>query len=178
MHIFLVYPKSIEIQEKTATIEVAKYVLPKFEVAIESPDYFTFEDEKVAFVVRGKYTHGKPLRGTVIVSVFDENMMGSRMMFIHSSGQIKQPALAMKTVIMDGRENVEFDLKHDLKFDKSQWYNDGQIKLKADFTETLTGLTQSTEKMVEISKNAYKITTDLATKILKHDTKIDATVCT
>lgn len=158
-----------------ATIEVAKYVLPKFEVVIEAPEYFTFQDEVAKIVVRAKYTHGKPLRGTVVVSAFDEHMGG---FLFHCDPQQSNSALATKTVIMDGRENVEFDLKNELKVDQSKkWYADGQIKFKADFTETLTGLTLSTEKSVTIYKNAYVITTDLGNKVLQPDTKVDVTVC-
>lgn len=148
-------------------------MLPKFEVAIESPDHFTFNDEIAKIIVRAKYTHGKPLRGTAVVSVFDANNYG---FFMHRSDQ-SNTALAMKTVIVDGGEIVEFDLNHDLKLDRSKWYRDGCIQFKVDFTETLTGLTQSTEKSVTIFKNAYVITTNLENKSFKPNTKIDVTVC-
>ena len=141
--------------------------MPKFEVAIEAPDHFTFQDEMVKIVVRAKYTHGKPVRGTVVISVYGENM---------DRFDQSNLALATKTIVMDGREFIEFDMKNEIKLDKSKWFGDGRLKFKAEFTETLTGLTQSTEKTVKIYKNAYVITTNLDHKILKPDTKVDVTV--
>lgn len=63
-------------QTKVAVVEIAEYVLPKFEVKVESNDDFAIDDKNVCAIIRAKYTHGKPLRGTAVVSISEEDNYG------------------------------------------------------------------------------------------------------
>lgn len=167
---------------KISVIEVAEYVLPKFEVKIDSPDHFTLDDEKVQVVIRAKYTHGKPLRGTAVVTVKEEDNFGTFRFRRVSHASIQNPSdhLVKKTVTIDGQETVEFNIKDELKFDRSDKnkYCDLQnFKIEVEVTETLTGLSQTAVKTVKVHKDSYKITTDLSYDSIKKDSSADVTVC-
>ncbi|XP_051788065.1 alpha-2-macroglobulin-like protein 1 isoform X2 [Erpetoichthys calabaricus] len=51
------------------TFEVKEYVLPKYEIKINMPETVTIEDTEVSIQVCGKYTYGKPVMGTITLSV-------------------------------------------------------------------------------------------------------------
>lgn len=160
---------------------MAEYVLPKFEAIIESPDHFTLDDEKVRVLVQAKYTHGKPLRGSVTVSVTEEERFGYHRFrkLSHANKEDEDVILAMKTFNIDGQETVEFDIRKDLKFEpneKTRWENVRNFKIKADVTEGLTGLVQSTDKTVKVHLDAYNISTDLHTNAPKRDSTLDINV--
>lgn len=165
---------------KIAIIEVAEYVLPKFEAVIESADHFTLEDEQMLVVVRGKYTHGKPLRGTAVVSIFEEDNFGYfRYRRDSHANKPDDHPLATKTIIIDGQETATFNIKTDLKCDRSEankYFDVINLKIKAEVTETVTGLSQCAEKMVKVHKDTYDISTDLTNAGLKRDSTIDITV--
>ncbi|KAJ7427634.1 CD109 antigen [Willisornis vidua] len=48
--------------------KVMEYVLPKFDVMIATPLYYSLRDEDVTGVVTAKYTYGKPVKGTVTIT--------------------------------------------------------------------------------------------------------------
>lgn len=165
---------------KIAVIEVAEYVLPKFEAIIDSPDHFTLEDEKVQIVVRATYTHGKALRGSVVITVTEEDNFGYfRYRRVSQVNKSEDNTLVKKTLVIDGQETVEFDIKKELKCDQNKddhYFNVKNFKIKADVTETLTGLSQSTEKTIKVHKHTYEISTDLTAAALKRDSTIDVLV--
>lgn len=163
---------------KIAVIEVAEYVLPKFEATIESPDHFCIEDGKVRVVVRAKYTHGKPLKGTAIVTVTEEDNFGY-FRYRKESLEKKQEQLVQKSFAIDGQETVEFDIKNELKFDRNDddsFSDVKNFKIKIQVTESLTGLQQSTEKTIKIHKRTYEVRTDLTNAAVKRESTIDISV--
>lgn len=166
---------------KIAIIEVAEYVLPKFEAVIESNDHFTLEHENVVAVIRAKYTHGKSLRGTAVVSIYEEDNFGYfRYRRDSHANKHENNVLATKTVIIDGHETVEFHIKNDLKLDHSernQYFDVKNFKIKAVVTETLTGLSQIAEKTFKVHKDSYDISTDLINGNIKRDSTVDISVC-
>ncbi|XP_031637598.1 pregnancy zone protein-like, partial [Contarinia nasturtii] len=151
-------------QIKIAVIEVAEYVLPKFEAIIDSSDNFTVEDEKVRAVIRTKYTHGKPLRGlaTVIITEDDPNRAFG---FFELQSKKKKSNdddnyLMKKSFNIDGKETIEVDIKKELKFD-IKWSDVKNYKIKVEVTEGLTGLTQTADKTIKVHRDTYKITRNL-----------------
>lgn len=153
--------------------------MPKFEAIIESSDHFTLDDEKVRAVVRAKYTHGKPLRGSVTVSVSEEEAFGYFRYRRESQANQEENILSKKTFNIDGQETVEFDIKNELKFDryeKTRWENVRNYKIKVDVTEGLTGLVQSIDKTVKVHLDSYDISTDLHSNEAKRDSILDLNV--
>lgn len=54
--------------------EVKKYVLPKFEVTVKSPNEVSVEEEELIIEVCGKYTYGQPVPGKSWVKVCRNNL--------------------------------------------------------------------------------------------------------
>lgn len=163
---------------KIAVIEVAEYVLPKFEATIESPDHFCIEDGKVRVVVGAKYTHGKPLKGTAIVTVTEEDLI-FYFRYRKESIEKKQEELVQKSFAIDGQETVEFDIKNELKFDRNDddsFSDVKKFKIKIQVTESLTGLQQSAKKTIKIHKRTYEVSTDLTNAAVKRESTVDISV--
>lgn len=164
---------------KIAVIEVAEYVLPKFEATIEGNDHFTLEDEKVIVTIGAKYTHGKPLRGKAIVTINEEDNFGYFRFRRESVASQEENMLVKKTVDIDGLEIIEFNIKDELKYDRSEsnrFFDVKNFKIDVEVTENLTGLMQSASKMVKVHKNTYDVSSDLTHAGLKRDSSFDVTV--
>lgn len=112
------------IQKKSKTFQIAEYVLPKFETTIDSPSHFTIKDEKIRLIVRSKYTHGKFVRGKAIVSLTPLERHGN---------------VVIKTVPMDGKGVVEFDIETELKLKSGIYFYDQEYSVRAIVLEELTG---------------------------------------
>lgn len=79
----------------------------------------------------------------------------------------------------DGQESVEFDIQNDLKFDRSEsnkYFDSKNFKIKAELTETLTGLSQCAEKTIKVHKETYDISTDLKNDAIKRDSTVSLSV--
>lgn len=164
---------------KIAVIEVAKYVLPKFEATIEGNDHFTLEDEKVVVNIGAKYTHGKPLRSKAIITVSEEDNFGYFRFRRESVASQEESVLVKKTVDIDGIETIEFNIKDELKYDRSErnrFFDVKNFKIDVEVTENLTGLTQATSKTIKVHKNTYDVSSDLTHAGLKRDSSFDVTV--
>lgn len=159
---------------------VAEYVLPKFEVSIESPHHFSVAGKILYADIRAKYTYGKPLKGKAMVSVTEEDnwgCFGYRCM--PNDNDANSNALIRKAIDLDGIGHIEFDIEKELKQDdneRNQYYGARKFKIKAEVVETLTGLSQIAEKTVSIHTNSYNVAVDLDRSCLKRDSTIDMTV--
>lgn len=162
-------------------------MLPKFEVAIESTDHFSLEDENVQAVIRAKYTHGQPMRGTAVMSITETGLITPGSWGSFSSYSLTQPinvgeterALVKKTIVFDGRETIQFNIQDELNFHRGEssiQFNKRVYIIKAEITETLTGLSKSAEKTITVHQNTYKITTDLMNKTLQQDSTANVKV--
>ncbi|XP_037033233.1 CD109 antigen-like [Bradysia coprophila] len=161
-------------QVKTFKLQVAEYVLPKFTVEIESPDYFICDDEKFSVSIRAKYTNGKSVRGTAAVSVARNNM------FLTPIQAAKyDEMLSRKTVAMNGKVTVEFDVQKEifLPIDLgSRAYLYDPYQIRAEFTETLTGLSQKVEKAVKLYEDSFKIISNANQLIIRPHITVCVTV--
>lgn len=152
---------------------MAEYVLPKFEIGFDSPEDFTLADKTAYVVVRAKYTNGKPMRGTAVVTIEGGLRSNSFQCFGLMRGENK--LRLQKTVIVDGRGRVEFDIEKELECDQ-MGIGAKLFEVKAEVTETLTGLSQSTEKTIQVHKETFKISSNLDNIRLKRDSTINVTV--
>lgn len=122
---------------------------------MDSPGIFMPEDEKAHVVVRANYTHGMPMKATVLITI---------------NGLIE------KTVTINGEETIEFDIKKELKFGKNS--GSKRYTVNATVTENLTGLFQSCETWIEIA-TAYDIRTNRENhEKFERGTTANMTVCT
>lgn len=166
-------------QVKIAVIEVAEYVLPKFEAIIEGNDHFTLEDEKVIVSIGAKYTHGKPLRGKAIVTITEEDNFGYFRFRRESVASQEENTLVKKTVDIDGIETIEFNIKDELKYDcseRNRFFDVKNFRIDIEVTENMTGLMHTATKTVKVHKNTYDVSSDLTHAGIKRDSSVDVMV--
>lgn len=134
-------------EKQTKTVEVAEYVLPKYEVTIDTPPHGVFKDGKVKATVRSKYTYGKPVKGEATISAYPTLYIGSVQPFI-------QDAIARKVVPIDGKATVEFDIKEELKLEQEY---ERDVIIEAIVEEELTGRRQNGTAKTTLHKQRHKI---------------------
>lgn len=125
---------------ETKSFEVDKYVLPKFEVKIDTAKDVVAADNLIKATIRAKYTYGKPVKGKATVSL--EAVYG----WASTSKQ-------EKTIDVDGKGHVEFNLPGTTA---SSSYIP-PYKLFAVVTEELTGNKQNASATVNLHQQRYKL---------------------
>lgn len=119
-------------QKKTKSVEVAEYVLPKFDVTIDSPAHFSAKDHKLRAIIRAKYTYGKFVKGEALVSLTQYGHYWSD----YSS---RRGDTTFKTIKVDGKGAVEFDIESDILPEYNSYQTYLTYKLEATVIEELTG---------------------------------------
>lgn len=131
--------------ETTKEFEVAEYVLPKYEVIVDSTPHVTFKDGKIRATVRAKYTYGKPVKGQATISAYPVLWLGGVQPFI-------QDNIVRKVVQVDGKGSAEFDIREELKIEGDY---ERYINIEAIFEEELTGRRQNGSTQITIHKFKY-----------------------
>lgn len=126
------------------SFEVAKYVLPKFSVEIVADKEVAVLDKFVKIGVRSKYTYGKPVKGTATIKA----------KFHAHSGETPT---AEKTLEIDGKGEVEFDLLDELKMEHQLGHYMPQIDVEATMNEAFTDVKQTTSTTISVRGSRYKI---------------------
>ncbi|XP_053673860.1 thioester-containing protein 1 allele R1-like [Anopheles nili] len=129
------------------SFEVDEYVLPKFEVTVESPGITTFKDGKVKAIIRSKYTYGKPVKGEATVSVSPEFRF-------HYVQPFAKDVITRKVIPIDGKGSVEFDIREELRLEGDYTRN---VVIEAVVEEELTGRKQNSSAKVPIYDRRYKM---------------------
>lgn len=138
-------------ETKTKVIDVDEYVLPKFEVSIDSPTQFSVKNGKLRAIIRSKYTYGKLVKGEAIVSLTPKSSNAYFSMNVQNKNSV------IKTIPIDGKGTIEFDLEIDLNPDFSKFSRQKDYELKATVIEELTGRNQSATKTISIHETRYQI---------------------
>lgn len=136
--------------------EVAEYVLPKFDVIIDTPKHHYYKDGKVRMTIRTKYTYGKPLKGEVTVSVYPKTY-GSFQPLISN-------LITRKVAKIDGKTYFEFDIKEELNFNEDY---EQMVAIDAVVEEEFTGRKQNTTTEISVHKSKYKIDLVPASRVYK-----------
>lgn len=131
---------------KKYKFEVADYVLPKFDVTIDTPKHQYFQDGKVRATIRSKYTYGKPVKGEVTVSVYPKTY-GSFQPFAIN-------LIARKVAKIDGKAYIEFDIERDLHVKED--YEQAMV-MEAIVEEEWTSRKQNISIDLFLHKSKYKI---------------------
>lgn len=128
-----------ESEEKSHTFEVGEYVLPTFEVFIETPEHVVYKDQVIRANIRGKYTFGKPVHGEAICTAkahWNDNSV-------------------KKSVPVTTKGALEIDFVDELKV---LYANSIEINLDCTLEEEFTGRKQSTSATVRVHRFRYSIT--------------------
>jgi CD109 antigen len=141
-------------QDIEKSFDVEEYVLPKFEVSIDTVPNVPFKDGVIKATVNTKYTFGKIAKGkaTVIAEVHTEVESPYRKFHIRFIEPTKKVS---KTVDVDGKKFVEFSLKDDLNIRDGK--NEHTVKLHASFKDRLSGKKATADTYVKIHKDAIKM---------------------
>ncbi|KAG5667284.1 hypothetical protein PVAND_015270 [Polypedilum vanderplanki] len=135
--------------ETIKSFDVAEYVLPKFEVSIDANPDANFRDGKIRATVKAKYTFGKVAKGNATVTA---EVSPRYRWWGHRQEDIKKVS---KTVKVDGKEFVEFDIKEDLGMEEGSYLR--HVTLTASFTEELSGKEANATTQVEVHETRHKI---------------------
>jgi CD109 antigen len=113
--------------------EVKEYILPRFEVIVDTNHDVTQDEGVVRLTVSANYTFGEYVKGKAVITakVFDSNFLS-----------IVQQETS-KTVDIEFRKMVEFNIKNDLKIVNA--IRPYEVKFEVVFEEGLTG-----QKMTKI----------------------------
>lgn len=117
---------------KSKTLQVEEYVLPKFDVKIDSSNHFNVKDGKVRAIIRSKYTFGKLVKGRATVTVKPTS-------YLAWSTRRETDAIA-KTIQIDGKGTIEFDITDDLHIKPDEFKRSTTFALSVVVVEHLTGM--------------------------------------
>nr|XP_027310791.2 CD109 antigen [Anas platyrhynchos] len=149
--------------------KVMEYVLPKFDVMITTPLYYSLREEDVSGIVTAKYTYGKPVKGTVTVTCLPVSYW-------------KNKKNITKTLEINGSVNVTCNklLLKDLNDDQSWHHGDDDyaepIEIIAVVTETLTGISQNSSTVIFPKQSDYFIEFVEYSRVIKPSLNFIATL--
>ncbi|KAJ8680026.1 hypothetical protein QAD02_015813 [Eretmocerus hayati] len=147
-------------------IQVAEYVLPKFEVTIDSSPHATFKEGKIAVIVHAKYTYGKPVKGEATITAFPD---------IYSP--VLQPVFQepiRKIVKIDGKAVVDFDIVDDLRVTDDDYRRPVVIEVAVE--EAVTGRRQNASLQITLHKHKYSMELLRSAEYYKPGLKYTATL--
>ncbi|KAH8281351.1 hypothetical protein KR054_000020, partial [Drosophila jambulina] len=131
---------------ESKSFEVDKYVLPKFEVIIDTAKDVAVADEVIKATIRAKYTYGKPVKGKATISMVSVQPSFYSLARPYPTSEMEKEE---KTIDVDGKGHVEFNVRATPYV--------GSIKLFAVVTEELTGNKQNATATVSLHRHRYKI---------------------
>lgn len=122
--------------------EVKEYVLPRFEVIVDTSHDVTLKDIFIKLKVGAKYTFGELVNGTakLTATVYDTKYMN-----------IVQRTVT-KTVAVETTKIVDFNIANDLQINNE--IRPYEVKFEVEFSETLTGQKAIKKTEVRIHKAA------------------------
>lgn len=160
-------------EETIKSFDVAEYVLPKFEVSIDSNPDVTFKDGKIRATVNAKYTFGKIAKGNATVTAEVVNQFSCGGFGWHQQDQVFSSKKVEKTVEVDGKKFVEFDIENELKIIDTK--SEKTIKLVASFKEELSGKEAIATTNVKIHVTPHKIELKKSSEKFKSGLPFDVT---
>uniref|UniRef100_A0A8C2AHX7 Uncharacterized protein n=1 Tax=Cyprinus carpio TaxID=7962 RepID=A0A8C2AHX7_CYPCA len=150
--------------------EVKKYVLPKFEVTVQSPDKVSVDEEELIIEVCGKYTYGQPVPGKSWVKVCRNVLhyvltLESNTICLEETTEIKKTGCAIHT--LDASAFFNSTLKYNLQ---------NSLKVEAMVTEEETEITMKKYKSVSLTYEIGKVTLTDLPKTYEHGSVIEGKI--
>ncbi|XP_008065500.1 CD109 antigen [Carlito syrichta] len=166
---------SIQVQVNDQTyyqsFQVSEYVLPKFEVALQTPLYCSMNSKNLNGTITAKYTYGKPVRGDVTLTFSPLSFWGvqkniTKKFKINGSANFSFHAGEMKSII-------DFSNEHPEHMGLSL---PGPVEILATVTESLTGISRNASSNVFFKPHDYVIEFFDYTTVLKPSLNFTAMV--
>ncbi|XP_026082079.1 alpha-2-macroglobulin-like isoform X1 [Carassius auratus] len=150
--------------------EVKKYVLPKFEVTVQSPDKVSVDEDELLIEVCGKYTYGQPVPGKSWVKVCRNFLtyvitIDSNPVCLEETTEIKKTGCATHT--LDASVFFNSTLKYSLE---------NSLKVEAMVTEEGTEITMKKYKSVSVTYEIGKVTLTDLPKTCEHGSVIEGKI--
>lgn len=136
-------------QVKSRTLQVEEYVLPKFDVKIDSSEHFNVKDDKVRAIIRSKYTYGKLVKGRAVVTVKPTS-------YLAWSTRRETDTIA-KTIPIDGKGTIEFDITDDLHIQPDEFKRSTTYALSVVVVEELTGMAMARNAIRFRSRTEFSV---------------------
>lgn len=124
-------------ESKSKSFEVGEYVLPTFEVFIESPEHVLYADQIIRANVRGKYTFGKPVHGDANCTANWNGKQSNKLVKVTTKG------------------SLEINFVDDLQV---EYANLNSILIDCTLEEEFTGRKQSKSMGIQVHRFKYSIT--------------------
>ncbi|XP_052472873.1 alpha-2-macroglobulin isoform X3 [Carassius gibelio] len=150
--------------------EVKKYVLPKFEVTVQSPDKVSVDEVELLIEVCGKYTYGQPVPGKSWVKVCHNFLtyfltFNSNPVCLEETTEIKKTGCATHT------------LDASVFFNSTLNYNlENSLEVEAMVTEEGTEITMKKYKSVSLTNEIGKVTLTDLPKTYEHGSVIEGKI--
>ncbi|XP_048210448.1 CD109 antigen-like [Perognathus longimembris pacificus] len=163
----------VQVNDQTyyQSFQVSEYVLPKFEVTLQTPLYCSLNSKNLSGTVTAKYTYGKPVKGDVLLTFLPLSFWGekkniTKQFKIHGAANFSFNDEEMKEV-------MDFSSGHLEHMDLSV---PGPVEILATVTESLTGISRNASTNVFFKQHDYILEFfDYAT-VLKPSLNFTATV--
>ncbi|XP_063955397.1 alpha-2-macroglobulin-like [Lytechinus pictus] len=140
----------VEFEDRKAerTFKVEEYVLPKFEITVESqPSYILLTDTSIDVKICARYTYGQPVQGNMMIKAEVSSYRNSRPISLYEeeTGSDGCTTLAVDLTVFELRSN-----RH------STW--NAKLKIKVDVSDAVTGESLShTADVAKVSNDALSI---------------------
>ncbi|XP_012327244.2 CD109 antigen [Aotus nancymaae] len=166
---------SIQVQVNDQTyyqsFQVSEYVLPKFDVALQTPLYCSMNSKHLNGTITAKYTYGKPVKGDVTLMFLPLSFWGEK-------------KIITKTFKINGSANFSFndeEMKNVMDFSNGlsehiDLSSPGPVEILATVTESLTGISRNASTNVFFKQHDYIIEFFDYTTVLKPSLNFTATV--
>uniref|UniRef100_UPI0037E81E65 alpha-2-macroglobulin-like n=1 Tax=Semicossyphus pulcher TaxID=241346 RepID=UPI0037E81E65 len=152
--------------------KVEKYVLPKFEVQINTADEMSIAQEEISVEVCAKYTYGQSVPGLIKV----ELCRPLRLYYSRHDDVDLTPPCFMETKKADMSGCATFNFKMSTFTKMSSKVVQDSLQLKAKVEEEGTGITHEQEKMLSISLVVAKLSFIDTPKIYEKGTDVTGKV--
>ncbi|KAL4837504.1 hypothetical protein H8958_002831 [Nasalis larvatus] len=153
------------------SFQVSEYVLPKFEVTLQTPLYCSMNSKHLNGTIAAKYTYGKPVKGDVTLTFLPLSFWGKKKNIT-------------KTFKINGSVNFSFN-DEEMKniMDSSNELSEhldlaspGPVEILATVTESLTGIARNASTNVFFKQHDYIVEFFDYTTVLKPSLNFTATV--
>lgn len=145
---------TVDDERKVKKVLLSEYIPSKFSVEIDSKTHFSSKDDKICAIVRAKYTNGIPVKGHAIV-----RMKEPQNFFFGDIDDIDSGNFVTKTIPINGKANVEFDIQIDLKLDFHGYSQPRVFEIMAIVIEDSTERNYSTKKEIMVHDKQFKLVT-------------------
>lgn len=139
-------------EETIKVFEVAEYVLPKFEVLIDTNNDIHYNYGNIRATIRAQYTFGKVAKGTATITAEVSTQYSG---FSRAYTRQQSSRKVSRTLQVDGKNFAEFNLERDFGIRNNDY--DRLVHIEAQFKEELSGKEVNASTDVRVHKTEHNL---------------------